>query len=209
MLKLIPIFVVFLGAAVASPSADQYFDSVIHAVGQELRVLGLDPAPLSNFNVRFGPQALAEAQFTRGNVTNLHQIRRKGACQGPKTVRGETSINCTLSLYPVLTQHQVYIRNGSAAYSLRSQGNVAESLIYVAVSGPAGGYPGSVKNYRVDRFGQITAKFAPFPTALNKYAKVLQDTYRNQVSTELFNILQQRYVYAISRAAANKPMPRQ
>lgn len=198
----------FIGVAVASPSADQYIDNILQtSLPQELRVLGLDPAPLSNFNVRFGPQALAEAQFTRGNATNLNRIRRKGACLGPKTYRGEITINCTLSLYPVLTQHQVYIRNGSAAYSVRSQGNVAESLIFVAISGQPQSYIGSVKNFRVDRFGQITTSFSPFPTPLNKYAKVLQDTYSNQVSTELFNILQQRYVYAIGRAIANKPMP--
>lgn len=203
------------GAAVASRSANQYIDNILQtSLPQELRGLGLAPAPLSNFNVRFGPQSVyqtnqGEAQFSRGNVTGLNYIRRKGECLGPKDYRGELTINCTLSLYPVTTQYQVIVRNGSNVYNVRNQGSVGESLIYVVISGQPQNYIGSVKNYRLDRLGQITATFNPLPAALNKYVKVLQDSYRSQVSTELFNILQQRYVYAIGRAIANKPMPRQ
>lgn len=202
------------GAALASRSANQYIDNVLQtSLPQELHGLGLNPAPLSDFNVKFGPQSVyqnqGEAHFLRGNFSGLNQIRRRGECQGPREYRGELTINCTLVLFPATTQYQVIVRNGSNLYNVRNQGSLGESFISVVISGKAPYYVGSVKNYRLDRLGQITATFHPLPTALNMYVKVLQNYYQSQVSTELFNILQQRYVYAFGRAIANKPMPRQ
>jgi len=47
-----------------------------------------------------------------------------------------------------------------------------------------------------------------FPIALNKYLSGIQTAYRTFVSTEVFNILQQRFVYAFGRAISTIPMPR-
>ncbi|GFQ72489.1 uncharacterized protein TNCT_300641, partial [Trichonephila clavata] len=150
-----------------------------------------------------------EADFTFGNVTGLDHVRRKGDCSGPKNFKGEITINCTLSVYPVVTSYRVVLRNGSNVYFLRNQGHVAETLVHIEIAGRPQNYVGSVKNYRVDRLGLITPTFSQLPPALNKYLHVLQNAYRAHVSTELFNIFQQRYVYAFGRAFAYKPMPRQ
>ncbi|GFY70922.1 uncharacterized protein TNIN_260721 [Trichonephila inaurata madagascariensis] len=214
MLQGIFLFSCLLGAAFAGKSANQYVDNVLQTtLSQELRSLGLNPAPLTNFRTPFGPSGIyvnqGEADFTFGNVTGLDHVRRKGDCSGPKNLRGELTINCTLSVYPVITSYKVVLRNGSNVYFLRNQGHVSETLVHIEIAGRPQNYVGSVKNYRVDRLGLITPTFSQLPPALNKYLKVLQDAYRTHVSTQLFNIFQQRYVYAFGRAFAYKPMPRQ
>ncbi|KAF8791624.1 uncharacterized protein LOC129960776 [Argiope bruennichi] len=213
MLRSIFLFSFVLGAFAAN-SANQFVDNVLQtSLGRELVSAGLSPARLTNFKAYFGPSGIyqnqGEADFSFGNATGLDRIRRKGDCSGPRNIRGEISINCTLSLYPIVTAYKTIVRNGSHIYIVRNQGHVAETLISLEIIGRPQSYIGSVKRFNVDRLGLITPTFSQLPSQLNKYVKVLQDVYKANVSSELFNILQQRYVSAVSRAFAGKPMPRQ
>ncbi|XP_054708952.1 uncharacterized protein LOC129218657 [Uloborus diversus] len=201
-------------SALASRSANQYIENVIQtSLPNEVRALGLDPAPLVNFNVQFGPQTVygsqGQANFTQGNVTGLTRVQRASECSGPTNFRGEITINCTLSLFPVTTGHKVWIRNGTNTFVSRSVGNVDKTLVHVVIAGYPQNYVGSVKSFTITRLGQVRPSFVNFPAPLNKYLKVLKDVYQSQVTSQLYNIVQQRFVYALGRAIANKPMPRQ
>ncbi|XP_071042846.1 uncharacterized protein [Parasteatoda tepidariorum] len=209
------VFLCFMcGVALAGRSANQYIDNVLRTqLPQALRSVGLDPAPLPGFNTYFGPQGIyqnqGEAVFSNGNATNLGRLERKGDCSGPKLFRGEISINCTLRLTQITTAYKVIIRNGSYIYTPRNMGHVAETLMTLEVTGRPQNYLGSVQKFRVDRLGQITPTFSSLPAPLNKYLKVIQDAYRTNVSSYLFNVLQNNYVYALGRALSGTPMPRQ
>ncbi|GFS63609.1 uncharacterized protein TNIN_331261 [Trichonephila inaurata madagascariensis] len=209
MLQGIFLFSCLLGAAFAGNSANQYVDNVLHTtLSQELQSLDLNPAPLSDFT--FGVRGIdGKVEFTFGNVTGLDHVRRKGDCSGPKNFTGEITINCTLSIYPVITSYRVALRNGSNVHFLRIQGNLPETQVHIEIAGRPQNYVGSVKNYRVGRLAVVTPTFSKHPPALNKYLRVLKDAYRAHVSTQLLNIFERRYVYAFGQAFAHKPMPRQ
>ncbi|GFU83340.1 uncharacterized protein TNCV_3739501 [Trichonephila clavipes] len=206
------LFSCLLGAAFAGNTANQYVDNVLHTtLRQELRSLDLNPAPLSDFT--FGVRGIdvhdGNVEFTFGNVTGLDRVRRKGDCSGPKNFTGEITINCTLSIYPVITSYRVALRNGSNVHFLRIQGSLPQTQVLIEIAGRPQNYVGSVKNYSVRRLAVVTPTISQHPPALNKYLKVLKDAYRAHVSTQLFNIFERRYVYAFGQAFAHKPMPRQ
>lgn len=170
----------------------------------------MDPAPLPKFNVAFGPKSIyqsqAEASFLNGNATGLNRLRRASNCQGPKLFAGQYSINCTLSIYPLETNYDVQVRNGSNFYKARNMGRVSETLIDVKIAGQVAGH---LKSFQITRLGVVNPTFIGLPNNLLKYVQVLSDKYKTAVPTNLYNTIQNGVKYALDRALANKPMPRQ
>ncbi|KFM80340.1 hypothetical protein X975_14306, partial [Stegodyphus mimosarum] len=210
--KLLFLSVVF-GAAFASRSANQYIDTVIrNGLPTATRELGLDPLKLSTFSTRFGPtsvyQSQGEATFTNGNATGLAKLQRVGDCSGPSTYRGELSINCTLRIYHINLSYQVTARNGTRYYPARAGGFVQETTLNLEIVGRPQSHVGSVKNFRLVKLGMVNPTVNGLPVSLNTYLKVMFDAYRTHVSSELFNVFQQKYAYALGRALAFTPMPR-
>ncbi|GIY20293.1 uncharacterized protein CEXT_92371 [Caerostris extrusa] len=214
MLRGIFLFSCLLGAAFAANSANQYIDNVLQtSLGRELQNYGLIPARLANFSTSIGASGVYRnvgvAVFSNGNGTGFDRIKRKGDCSGPRNVRGEITINCTLSVFPIVTAYKTTIKNGSHVYYAANQGHVGETLLRLEVAGRPQNYIGFVKSFSVQSLGQITSTFSQLPPAFAKYLKVLQDAHRTNVTTQLFNLLNRNYASAMGRALANKPMPRQ
>ena len=194
----------------ASYSANQYVDNILTtSFPQELKALRLEPAPLPDFTVKFGYQGIynnvGEAHFRDGNATGFNRIRRQSDCQGPRLVRGQYSINCTLTLFPFVTNYNAYVRNGSNIYIVRNMGHIGETLIDVKILGHS---VGQLKSFEVVRLGNINPTYHRLPQPLLVYTKVISDEYKVRVSTNLFNMLRDRVKYALERSLANKPMPR-
>lgn len=200
----------FLGVSLAANSANQYVDNILQtSYPQEIKNLRLDPAPLPDFVVKFGYRDIynnqGEAHFRNGNATGFTRLRRSSDCQGPRTINGLTSINCTLTLFPFVTNYNAYVRNGSNIYVVRNMGHIGETLIEVKIAGYG---VGQLKSFEVVRMGNINPTYHRLPQPLLVYTKVISDEYRVRVSTNLFNMLRDRVKNALQKAMTNKPMPR-
>lgn len=193
--------------------ANQYVESVIQiALPGALRSLGLDPAPLDNFGIRFahydGLKNIAgEANFYSGNVTGLDRVRRKSDCVGPKMARGELTINCTLLFDALTSNYRLRVRNGNAVYNARGTGRSGETLVYVVISSNTGNYVGSVKSFQITRLGVTNPSVYGLPSSMKKHTKILQEAYKRNFPPYLSKIIEKKFVYALGRALAHTPIP--
>ncbi|XP_055945278.1 uncharacterized protein LOC129975984 isoform X2 [Argiope bruennichi] len=214
MLREILLFHFLLGVAFADNSANQYVDNVLQSsLEQELLSANLLPARLPEFTAILGStkygKGLIEVHFTFGNVTGLDRIKRKGDCTGPRTYKGEISINCTLSLFPLQSAHRTVVRNSTYANVGKVQAAVTEVLVDLQIVGRPQNYVGILKKFEVGNLDTLTPVFSNIPAYIRGDLPYLQKTYKTHVLGNLYGILSQKYADALRRAIALKPVPRQ
>ncbi|CAL1284505.1 unnamed protein product [Larinioides sclopetarius] len=214
MLRGILLLSFVLGVAFAANSANQYVDNVLQtSLQQELRSASLLPAQIPDFSVTLSAtqyrRGVTNVDFTFGNVTGLDRIKRKAACSGPRNFKGEISINCTLSLFPLQSAHRTVVRNATYSNVGKVQAAVTEVLVDVQVVGRPQNYLGLLNRFNVLNLDTLTPVFSNVPTYIRGDLPYLQSVYKRHVLDNLQYILSQRYADVFRRAIAFKPMPRQ
>ncbi|KAF8776893.1 uncharacterized protein LOC129975836 isoform X2 [Argiope bruennichi] len=214
MLRLIFAAFFLLGVTFAANSANQYVDNVLQSsLRQELLSGNLLPAQLPDFRVLLSltkyRKGQTEVDFTFGNVTGLDKIKRKGDCSGPRNYKGEISINCTLSLYPLQSAHRTLVRNSTYTSVGQVQAVITEVLVDLKIVGRPQNYLGLLKNFTVGNLNTLTPVFSNIPAYIRGDLPYLQKAYQTHVLGNLYGIFSQRYADAFRRAIAFKPMPRQ
>lgn len=83
--------------------ADQYLDSILYdPLEQQIRAVGLDPAPLPDLGIPFtlGPVPISgRVDFVNGIFNGLSRIRRFSRCQDPAISIQEVRLECGLNFF--------------------------------------------------------------------------------------------------------------
>ncbi|XP_054709010.1 uncharacterized protein LOC129218712 [Uloborus diversus] len=214
---MLPIFLVIaflVGSSVGSPLANQYVESVLNtALRNELRALNLDPAVVPGFVTEFQDKVAiigkvkGKAEYEKGTLTGLGQVRRFTECQGPYYSFGTKSVNCTVGFDNLQLNYEGKLKYGKMPkVSIKGKANVTTTLLYIEVSSVPNGSQGSVKNFMFTQIGKLDVKFTGLGP-LNKYTKFLEDGYKAHAQAEIFNSMSQRFQYALNRAFSLVPMP--
>ncbi|GBM70967.1 hypothetical protein AVEN_112014-1 [Araneus ventricosus] len=203
----------FHGVTFAAEPANKYVDTILQSFLQrELLSSNLLPARLPEFAVVLGAskdhKEIINVNFTFGNVTGLDRIKRKGDCSGPKSYKREISINCTLSLFPLLSSHRTIVRNSTYTNVGKVQAALTEVLVDLQIVGKAQGSDVLVRKFDVGSLDTLTPVFSNIPVYLRGDLQYLQNAYKKHVLNNLYGILSQKYAEALGRALAGIDMPR-
>ncbi|KAF8776892.1 uncharacterized protein LOC129976515 [Argiope bruennichi] len=199
--------------AFAVNSANQYVDNVLQSsLEQELLSANLLPARLPGFtkvlsNTKYR-NGVTKVDFTFSSVIGLHRIKRKGDCSGPKSYKGEISINCTLILFPLQSVHRTVIKNSTYTSVGKVEAAATEVLVDLQIVGRPQNYLGILKKFDVGSLDIITPIFSNIPTHIINHLLDLQKTYQRHTLDNLYSILYQKYADAVGRAFSKMPMPR-
>ena len=203
------------GQALASQSANLYMDTVINTalpsiIGNER----LEPTRLSDFIFEYkdkiiGIKVKGKAEYTEGLMNGLSKVKRFSDCEGPINIPGRTSINCTLVFPNLEINHKGKVKYGKVPkVTINPKGNIQNVLIKVGiVKSVSESYP-KVQTFSFTTTGLMTTHFTGLGP-LNKQMKILEENYRKVVGTEVLNVIQSRFQYALNQAVASVPMPLQ
>jgi len=200
-----------MGESLASPSSNQYVDTVIHTTLQDvIRSEKLDPTHLPDYTFEYKDKTFyltvhGKADYTGGSLNGLSKVKRYSECQGPKNVTAGTVINCTLAFDTLQTSYDGKVKYGVLPkVTIHAKGDVLYTIVDIEITKPANQTPRVTLKFRT--VGTMSTNFSGLGP-LNKHMKVLEDNYRGRVGSEVVNVISNRFRYAFEMAVANVPMP--
>lgn len=196
----------------ASPSANQYVDTVIYsALQNEIRNLKLDPVGLPDFTFEYKDKTFfvkvkGKAEYSQGTLNGLSRVQRYSECDGPRDISGSTTINCTLTFNNLQTSYKGKVKYGKLPkVSIDAKGDVRYTIINLGFAKSF-----NERNPRVHvsfrNVGTVNTTFTGLGP-LNNHMKVLEENYRTRVGTEVANVIANNFQYALNMAASSVPMP--
>ncbi|KAF8791274.1 uncharacterized protein LOC129959929 [Argiope bruennichi] len=213
MLFFVSCLILLAGESLCLPSANQYVDTVLHTTLQNV-ILNekYEPTHLPDFTFEYTDKTFmgkvhGKADYKEGSLSGLSQVSRVGDCQGPLNVSGSTVINCTLGFNYLKTSYKGKVKYGVLPkVSIEAKAEVSATWVVVGIAKGFNQREATVKSFALRQIGQVTPHYTGLGP-LNKYVKVLQENYKSRVASEVTNVINNRFKYALNLAVAQVPMP--
>lgn len=197
----------FLGHALASQSANLYMDSAILAVQYALRNEKLEPTRLSEYNYHYKDNGVdGTVKYFEGSLSGLSKVERYYDCDGPQTISGTTTIDCTLVFDRLKASHKGKFSYGLHEVDINVKGNIHSIYIKVGIVKSIYKRNPQVKSIYFLRHGSMDTYFTGLGPLYNQ-TKVLQDIYETAFKTEALINIEYGFHSALNVTVASLPMP--